>query len=146
MTMRERYGWRDPAAHEWTAGDIAFGWLVGAGVLLAGSLVVGVVMAGSAAVIVMLFGAIIGLPTLTVYGIPVAIAAASALRRVRNEFVHVIVFALLGALGGALAGLASAEPVGSGWAIVTPMIVVGAVTAVLARALAHDRAMRTRGA
>ncbi|WP_405217467.1 hypothetical protein [Agrococcus sp. Ld7] len=145
MTMRERYGWRDPAAYEWTAGDIAFGWLVGAGAVLAGSLVVGVVMAGSAAVIVVLFGAIIGLPTLTVYGIPVAIAAASALRRVGHEFVHVIVFALLGALGGALAALVSAEPMGSGWTIVTPMILVGACTAVLARTLAHDRAVRTRG-
>lgn len=143
--MRERDRWRDPAAYEWTARDIAFGWLIGAGLLLAGSVVIGVLMAGSAAIIVVILGAVIGLPTLTLYGVPAAIAATFALRRVEHEFVHVSVFALLGALGGGLAALVSVEPIGSGWWIATPMILLGAVIAVLARTLAHDRAVRTRG-
>lgn len=145
MTMRDRHAWRDPTAYEWTAGDIVFGWLVGAGLLLAGSVVVGVLMAGSAAIIVVILAAIIGLPTLTLYGVPAALAASFALRRVEHELVHVSVFALLGALGGGLAALLAAEPIGSGWWIATPMILVGAVTAALARTLAHDRAVRTRG-
>lgn len=146
MTTRERSGWRDPAEHEWTAGDIAFGWAVGVGIVLAGSLVIGVLMAGSAAAIVVMFGAIIGLPAHTLYGVPVAITAAAALRRVRNELVHLAVFAALGALGGLLAALIVREPVGSGWAIVAPCVLIGTTTAVLSRALAHHRALRVRGA
>lgn len=140
-----RYGWRDPAKHEWTAGDIAYGWGVGIGVVLVGSLVLGVLMAGSAAVMAVLIGAIFGIPAHTLYGVPVAIAAATALRRVENELVHLAVFALLGALGGFLVGLLMSGSVVTGWVLMAPAIIVGTATAVLARALAHDRAIRRRG-
>lgn len=146
MTMRERYGWRDPEQHEWTAGDIAFGWAVGLGVLLAGSAVLGVVMAGSAAGFVLIYAAILGIPTHTLYGVPLAIAAATALRRVRSEVVHLAVFAALGALGGVLAALVAQPFLGSGPYVVVPTVLVGTLTAVGSRALAHDRAVRTRGA
>lgn len=146
MTMPERQGWRDPAEHEWTAGDIAFGWAVGVGIVLAGSVVVGVLMAGSAAMIVVIYGAVIGIPTHTLYGVPVAIAAATALRRVRNELVHLATFAALGALGGLLAALVVHEPLDIGWVVFAPAILIGTATAVLSRALAHHRALRVRGA
>lgn len=144
--LRDRYAWRDPARHEWTAGDIAFGWAVGIGVVLAGSLVLGVVMAGAGAVIVVIVGALIGIPVHTLYGVPVAIAAATALRRTESELVHLAVFALLGAVGGAVTGLLLAEPIGVGWAVMAPAVIAGTTTAVASRALAHDRALRSRGA
>jgi len=144
--LRARYGWRDPAANEFTAGDIAVGWAVGAGAVLAGSFVFGAVLAASALPIALLYGAIIGLPALTLYGVPVALAAATALRRVPAEWVHHAVFGVLGALGGALAVaiFANGDP---NWSVLfAPGIITGAASAVLARGFAKRRALRTRGA
>lgn len=142
--MHRRYGWRDPAKHEWTAGDIAFGWLVGAGVVLGGSLVIGVIMWGSAALMGVLGGFFLGLPMLTLYGVPVAIAAATALRRVANEAIHLVVFGGLGAIGGGITALL-AQDVVAGWVLVPSTVIVGVATAVIARAMAHHTALRTRG-
>lgn len=144
QSPRERYGRRDPTKHEWTAGDIKFGWLVGAGVVLAGSLVIGVIMWGSAALMGVFGGVLLGLPMLTLYGVPVAIAAATALRRVNSEAIHLVVFAALGAVGGGITALL-AQGVVAGWVLVPSTVIVGAATAVIARAMAHDTALRTRG-
>ncbi|WP_026373787.1 hypothetical protein [Agrococcus lahaulensis] len=144
--LRARYGRRDPAANEFTAGDIAFGWVVGVGAVLAGSFVFGAVLAAAVLPIALLYGAIIGLPALTLYGVPVALAAATALRRAPSEWVHHAVFGVLGALGGALAVaiFANGDP---NWSVLfAPGIITGAASAVLARGLAKRRALRTRGA
>ncbi|MCH1883441.1 hypothetical protein [Agrococcus sp. ARC_14] len=141
---RERHGRHDPAKHEWTAGDIKFGWLVGASVVLAGSLVIGVIMWGSAALMGVFGGVLLGLPMLTLYGVPVAIAAASALRRVNSEAIHLLVFAALGAIGGGITALL-AQGIVAGWALAPSTVILGATTAVIARAVAHDTASRTRG-
>lgn len=141
---RSQSGWRDPAKHEWTAGDIKFGWLIGAGVVLVGSLVIGVIMWGSAALMGVFGGVLLGLPMLTLYGVPVAIAAATALRRVASEAIHLFVFAVLGAIGGGITALL-AQGIVAGWALVPSTVIVGVATAVIARAVAHDTALRTRG-
>ena len=144
--MRARYGWRDPAANEFTAGDIAFGWIVGVGGVLAGSLVFGLLLVAEGLVVALVYGAMIGLPALTLYGVPVAVAAGTALRRVPAEWVHLVAFGGLGALGGALAVVvfSSGDPA---WGILyAPGTLTGAATAVSARALAKRRALRTRGA
>lgn len=142
--VRERYGWRDPAKHEWTAGDIGFGWLVGAGVVLGGSLVMGVIMWGSAALMGVYGGLFLGLPMLTLYGVPAAIAAATALRHVNSEAIHLLVFAALGAIGGGITALL-AQGIVAEWVLVPPAVIVGVATAVIARVMAHDRAIRRRG-
>lgn len=144
-SLHDRYRWRDPAKHEWTAGDIAFGWGVGAIVVLVGSLVLGVLMAGPAALMGVYVGVFLGLPTLTLYGVPVAIAAAAALRGVQSEIAHVAVFAGLGAIGGVLAALVGQGEIIIGWVLVPPAVIVGVTTAVIARVMAHDRAIRKRG-
>ncbi len=143
--LRARYGWRDPAANEFTAGDIAFGWVVGAGAVFAGSFVFGAVLAASTLPIALLIGAFIGLPALTLYGVPVAIAAAAVLRRVRAEWVHHASFGVLGAIGGALAVAVFAGGDPSWGVLFAPGIITGAASAVLARGLAKRRAIRTRG-
>lgn len=142
--LHDRSRWRDPAKHEWTAGDIRFGWLVGAGVVLAGSVVIGVIMWGSAALMGVVGGVLLGLPMLTLYGVPVAIAAATALRRVDSEAVHLLVFAALGAIGGGITALL-AQGIVAGWVLAAPAVILGVTTAVIARAMAHDTALRTRG-
>lgn len=144
--LRARYGWRDPAANEFTAGDIVFGWVVGIGAVLAGSLISGLVLVAEGLVVALAYGALIGFPALTLYGVPAAIAAAAALRRVAAEWVHLAAFGALGAIGGSLAVLvfSSGDPL---WSILyAPGILTGTATAVVARALAKRRAIRTRGA
>lgn len=145
-TLRERYGWRDPEANEFTAGDIAFGWVFGAGAVLAGSFVFGAVLAAAVLPIALLYGAIIGLPALTLYGVPVAVAAATALRRVAAEWIHLATFGVLGAIGGALAVAVFANGDENWGVLYAPGIITGAATAVTARALAKRRALRKRGA
>jgi hypothetical protein len=145
QTLRERYGWRDPAANECAAGDIAFGWLTGAGAVLAGSFVFGVVLAAGAMPIAVLYGLLIGLPALTLYGVPGAVAAATALRRVSSEWVHLAVFGVLGMIGGALAVAVFAGGDSSWDMLFAPGIITGAAAAVMARASAKARALRSRG-
>lgn len=145
MHRTDRYGWRDPAKGEWTAGDIAFGWLVGAGVILGCSIVFGLILAGSAVTIGLVVGAMIGLPTLTLYGVPVAIGAATLLRRVPSGWGHLAVFAALGAAGGAAAIAIVGPAIAQSPVLFAPGIITGTLTAVLARALAEHRALRVRG-
>ncbi|GEK80821.1 hypothetical protein [Agrococcus baldri] len=90
-------------------------------------------------------GVILGLPMLTLYGVPVAIAAATALRPVTSEAIHLLVFAALGAIGGGITALLAQGAVVTGWVVVAPAIIVGVATAVLAWAGAHHAALRTRG-
>jgi hypothetical protein len=142
LPRRERT--RNPARNESTLGDIARGWLIGVGVLLLGSWIIGLLLTGSAAHIAILYGAIVGIPVLTLYGVPVAIAAAAALLRVSAEWIHHAVFAGLGCAGGALTGLFLALTQGPGGAhlLVGASLVIGTTTAVLSRSASKAWAIR----
>lgn len=141
-----RYGAGDPRANAWSGMDLAIGWAVGIAAILVVGLVHGVVsglgeggtpMYGA---VLPWFAAIYGAPVLTIYGVPVAALAASLLRRVRAESVHLAVFAVLGALGCLLFDLAMTGLGGTGsggpggWFVTT--VAYGVVAAVAARAVA----------
>ncbi|WAC66133.1 hypothetical protein OVA14_12750 [Agrococcus sp. SL85] len=135
--------WRDPRRHEWRGGDIACGWVVGAVTLAVLSIVLGV-LGGAAGAAIGAVAMMTGLVALSLYGVPVAIGAATLLRVVRWEWLHLLAFAALGALGGALALSATT------WTMHDPGTYAlpagcGAITAVVARGVSRRRAIRTRG-
>lgn len=79
-----------------------------------------------------MFAFVFGAALLTIYGLPVAFAAAVAMQRVRYEILHLAVFGLLGALGSPVLALWFG---GGNVALNTLalMLLFGVVTAVVAR-------------
>lgn len=140
-----RYGVGDPRANAWTGLDLGVGWAIGIGALLVVGVVHGVVTGlgpGGSPTYGAVFGwfaVLSGAPVLTAYGVPVAALAATILRRVRAEWLHLVVFAALGALGCWLFALVmtglgesgAAGGSGGGWFVTT--VAYGIVAAVAAR-------------
>ncbi|GAA2172795.1 hypothetical protein GCM10009846_12140 [Agrococcus versicolor] len=143
---------RDPRRNEWSLVDLGVGWLAGAATMTVVALIVGAVAGlsdggtdwiGGAAIAVLF-----GLPVLGCYGIPIAAVAASLLRPVRAEWIHLAVFAGLGAIGCALFSLVMSE---GGIGLIPATLPYGVPSAVVARLVAKRIAIRghdarTRGA
>lgn len=77
-SIAERYGWRDPRCSAWTPGDLAYGTGVAALALIGSLLVACAIALGPAVQVGGVTGALVGLPTLVVVGIPVACGALTA--------------------------------------------------------------------
>lgn len=147
-----RYGRGDPRRNRWSGLDLAIGW--GAAVLTIGlvGLLHGIalsIMSGGTSspllgVIIAPAAVLYGAPVVTVVGVPVAALAATLLRPVRLEWVHLVVFAALGAGGAALFAVCVGSLMGSDeaseWLVVT--LPYGVVAAVAARVLAKRCAVR----
>ncbi|MFT3887594.1 MAG: hypothetical protein QM713_05455 [Arachnia sp.] len=91
----------DPFVHRFDYADFGRGLLCGLGALLVANLALDLLFAGpSYRLMVAAFATIVGGVVLITYGLLSAALAALLLRRVRHEWVHLVVFAALGAVGG----------------------------------------------
>lgn len=168
VRLELRYGIRrsNPHQNEWHAGDIGAGFaygLVSIAVLsaafpiiidlwtLLSTLVSSGVEGYSIAFlglfsaylpVTLLYGLFTGAIVLFCYGVPVAALLATMLRTVSQEWAHLAVFALAGALGGifGVSVLLMGTLAMHGWWL--PLGIIGALTAVSARYFAKRRAIK----
>ncbi len=152
-----RYRPHDPRRDEWEGLDLLVGWGFAVLAIPVVGLLHGIVAAflpggddPAMGIAIGVFAAAYGAPVVTVYGVPVAALAATLLRPLRAEWVHLLVFALLGLLGCWLFEVVMGTMGGSGgdgaWTATTAPYGVAAAVAgrLLAKRCAIARLRRSR--